>query len=296
MSTDTREGRPRAPHRRSCTPPTAVRRRPRPARPSAPRSTAPGLRLPQVVQTVMDGYADRPALGQRAVEFVTDPATGRTTAELLPRFDTITYRRAVGPRAAQSPPRCASTPCSPATASPSSASPASTTPIVDMALTPPGRGAPFRCRPARRSPSCSPIVAETEPVADRVEHRLPRRRRRTDAHRPPPRSGWSCSTTTPRSTTTARRSRPPIARLAGTGTSPSKPSADVLARGARPPHGPERRLAADDDDPGAADLHLRQHRHPEGRDVHRAQGRQLLAGRSQLATGTTTGASCRRSR
>lgn len=53
---------------------------------------APELRLPQLVQTVIDGYADRPALGQRAVEFVTDPSTGRTSAELLPHFDTITYR------------------------------------------------------------------------------------------------------------------------------------------------------------------------------------------------------------
>ena len=50
------------------------------------------LRLPQIIQTVIDGYADRPALGQRAVEFVTDAATGRTSAELLPRFDTVTYR------------------------------------------------------------------------------------------------------------------------------------------------------------------------------------------------------------
>ena len=39
----------------------------------------------------MTGYADRPALGQRAVEFVTD-ASGRTVAELQPRFDTLTYR------------------------------------------------------------------------------------------------------------------------------------------------------------------------------------------------------------
>ena len=52
----------------------------------------PGLRLPQIVQTVLEGYADRPALGQRAVEFVKDPKTGRTSLELLPRFDTITYR------------------------------------------------------------------------------------------------------------------------------------------------------------------------------------------------------------
>ena len=52
----------------------------------------PGLRLPQIVQTVLEGYADRPALGQRAVEFVKDPKTGRTSLEVLSRFDTITYR------------------------------------------------------------------------------------------------------------------------------------------------------------------------------------------------------------
>ncbi|MDF3336329.1 carboxylic acid reductase [Mycolicibacterium septicum] len=52
----------------------------------------PELRLPAIVKGVLAGYADRPALGQRAVELVTD-ADGRTTAELLPRFDTITYRQ-----------------------------------------------------------------------------------------------------------------------------------------------------------------------------------------------------------
>jgi fatty acid CoA ligase FadD9 len=52
----------------------------------------PGLRLPQIVQTVLDGYADRPALGQRAVEFFKDPKTGRTELGLLPDYDTITYR------------------------------------------------------------------------------------------------------------------------------------------------------------------------------------------------------------
>src|SRR5699024_10743087 len=52
----------------------------------------PGLSLPQVIQTVLAGYADRPALGQRAVEFVTEPATGRTTATLLPEFEITTYR------------------------------------------------------------------------------------------------------------------------------------------------------------------------------------------------------------
>jgi fatty acid CoA ligase FadD9 len=52
----------------------------------------PGLRLPQIVQTVLEGYADRPALGQRAVEFVKDAKTGRTSLEVLSHFDTITYR------------------------------------------------------------------------------------------------------------------------------------------------------------------------------------------------------------
>ncbi|HEX3286996.1 MAG TPA: carboxylic acid reductase [Mycobacterium sp.] len=51
----------------------------------------PGLRLAQIVRTVFDGYADRPALGARAHEFITDPETGRTTAALLPHFETITY-------------------------------------------------------------------------------------------------------------------------------------------------------------------------------------------------------------
>ncbi|MDD4868662.1 MAG: AMP-binding protein, partial [Mycobacterium sp.] len=51
----------------------------------------PGLRLPQVFRTVLEGYADRPALGQRVVELVKDK-TGRTSLRLLPRFETITYR------------------------------------------------------------------------------------------------------------------------------------------------------------------------------------------------------------
>ena len=52
----------------------------------------PGLRLAEVLQTFVDGYADRPAVGQRARELVTDPAVGRTSARLLPRFETVSYR------------------------------------------------------------------------------------------------------------------------------------------------------------------------------------------------------------
>ena len=51
----------------------------------------PDLLLTDAMLTVMEGYADRPALGQRAVEFVTG-SDGRTVAELQPHFDTLTYR------------------------------------------------------------------------------------------------------------------------------------------------------------------------------------------------------------
>jgi len=50
----------------------------------------PGLRLAQVVATIMDGYADRPALGHRAQELITDDA-GRSTLHPLPEFETLTY-------------------------------------------------------------------------------------------------------------------------------------------------------------------------------------------------------------
>ncbi|WP_431232491.1 carboxylic acid reductase [Mycolicibacterium psychrotolerans] len=53
----------------------------------------PGLPLSAVITTVFDGYADRPAVGQRAVKFVEDPHTRRTSAELTQAFDTITYRQ-----------------------------------------------------------------------------------------------------------------------------------------------------------------------------------------------------------
>ena len=50
-----------------------------------------GPRLPHVVKAVLEGYSDRPALAQRAVELVKDPQTGRTSAKLLPWFDTVSY-------------------------------------------------------------------------------------------------------------------------------------------------------------------------------------------------------------
>src|SRR5690606_33550916 len=45
----------------------------------------------EMLVTVFESYADRPALGERAYEVVADAATGRQVRMLLPRFDTITY-------------------------------------------------------------------------------------------------------------------------------------------------------------------------------------------------------------
>jgi fatty acid CoA ligase FadD9 len=57
----------------------------------AAAARAPGLRIAEVMATVLQGYADRPALGQRVREVVTDPATGRSTLNFLPRFETVSY-------------------------------------------------------------------------------------------------------------------------------------------------------------------------------------------------------------
>ena len=124
------------------------------ARPSEAITAAinqPGLRLPQLVRTVMEGYADRPALGQRAVRFVNDPQTGRTSLELLPRFETISYRElwdrvgAVASALASDPVQR----CGPAIASVCWASPASITRSSTWRWSRWAR-CPFRCRPARR--------------------------------------------------------------------------------------------------------------------------------------------------
>src|SRR4029078_7697144 len=49
-----------------------------------------GLRLTEVIETIVEGYADRPALGQRARELVTDAGTDRISARLLPHVDNMT--------------------------------------------------------------------------------------------------------------------------------------------------------------------------------------------------------------
>ena len=57
----------------------------------AEAKSRPGLRLAEIVQIVMEGYADRPAIGQRARTLVTDPASGRKSLRLLDRYETVSY-------------------------------------------------------------------------------------------------------------------------------------------------------------------------------------------------------------
>lgn len=54
--------------------------------------TRPGLNLAQMMAICMEGYADRPALAQRATRIVADPDTGRRQRQLMKHFDTISYR------------------------------------------------------------------------------------------------------------------------------------------------------------------------------------------------------------
>jgi fatty acid CoA ligase FadD9 len=123
---------------------------------------APSTLLADVIRTVMTGYADRPALGQRAVEFVTDDS-GRTVAELLPRFDTLTYGETWG-RVRALADALSGNPVQPgdrvATLGFTSADYA----VVDMALSLTGAVA-VPLQTSAPVPQLHPILIETEPVA-----------------------------------------------------------------------------------------------------------------------------------
>ncbi|MER7959073.1 carboxylic acid reductase [Streptomyces sp. NPDC096030] len=49
------------------------------------------MRLAQVMENVMVRHADRPAIGERAREFVRDPGTGRVSYRLLPRYEETSF-------------------------------------------------------------------------------------------------------------------------------------------------------------------------------------------------------------
>ena len=210
------------------------------------RGDDPGLRLPDVVRTVLEGYADRPALGTARRRIRHRPATGRTTAELLPRFDTVTYgqlwdrvqrRRRRLHDAAGAARRQGRHPR-----------------LHQRRLhrrrhraDPARRGVACRCRPARPSAQLQPIVAETEPrviassidyVDDAVE---------LVADRPRPRApGGVRLPARGRRPARGARGRQGAARRAAA-RSIVETLAEVLDRGARCPR--RAAVVADGDDP-----------------------------------------------
>ncbi|KOX07666.1 oxidoreductase [Streptomyces sp. NRRL B-3648] len=61
-------------------------------KPANPATRRLSMRLAQVVASLMERHADRPAVGERVKEFTRDPGTGRVAMRLLPRYETTSYR------------------------------------------------------------------------------------------------------------------------------------------------------------------------------------------------------------
>jgi fatty acid CoA ligase FadD9 len=122
----------------------------------------PDVLLADAIRIVMGGYADRPALGQRAVEFVTD-ANGRTVAELQPRFDTLTYRE-TWTRVRALADALAGNPVKPGDRVATLGFTSSDYAIVDMALSLAGAVA-VPLQTSAPVQQLQPILVETEPVA-----------------------------------------------------------------------------------------------------------------------------------
>ena len=72
-------------------------------------ASAPGLRLTEVLQTLVDGYADRPALGHRTRELVTDTRDRAHLDASAAEFETVSYRDLWDRGSQRWPPRCGRT-------------------------------------------------------------------------------------------------------------------------------------------------------------------------------------------
>ena len=234
----------------------------------------PELRLAHLVATVFDGYAERPALGARAIEFTTDAATGRTTAELLPRFQTVSYRE-LSARVQAISDALACDPVRPGDRVALLGFTSVDYTSVDIALI--GLGAvSVPLQTSAPVAQLRPIVSETEPsviatsvdyLGDAIELVLtgfaPARLivfdylAQVDDHREALESAKG--------------------RLADAGSRVVVETlADVSRRGAELPA--VQPFIADDDDPlTLLDLHLGQHGNTKGRDVPRTAGRQFVA-------------------
>ena len=156
--------------------------------------------LADVIRIAMTGYADRPALGQRAVEFVPDQS-GRTVASLQPRFDTLTYRE-TWHRVRALANALAGDPVQPGDRVATLGFTSADYTIVDMALSLTGAvsvplqtNAPVEQLRPSWSRRARGIAVELDHLETRWNSRSPARDQ----------SAWWCSTITPRSTITAKR-------------------------------------------------------------------------------------------
>ena len=211
----------------------------------------------------MTGYADRPALGQRAVEFVTD-ASGRTVAKFAPRFDTLTYGETWA-RVKALADSLANNPVQPgdrvATLGFTSADYA----VVDMALSLTGAvSVPLQTSAPVKT--LHPILVETEPVAilASVDHLADAVELALTAHAPKRLVvfDYHPQIDDHREAFDIRRDPPGRAARHRRGTRRRHRRGRPAHRRPGDPARPRRR-------PAPADLHLRQHRHPQGRHVHR---------------------------
>ncbi len=241
------------------------------------------------MRAVLDGYADRPALGQRAVEFVGD-ADGRTTTELLPRFDTVTYGqlcdrvRAIAAALHDQPVRVGDRVAILGFTSVDYT-------VVDIALTQLG-AVSVPLQTSAPQAQLQPIVAETEPslIATSIDYVADAVALTRAGHAPARLVVFDY-----RPEVDDHREALQAAKAALADTSVVVETlGDVLERGRRSSrtHARLRRRRRT----RAAGLHLRQHRRPEGCDLPGEQGRQHVAGAPRTGTGTTSRACCPRSR
>ena len=235
----------------------------------------PGVRLAPMLATLVDGYGDRPALGQRGREVTTDPATGQPRRRLLPEFDTTTYARAVVAGRAPSPPHGARPRMRPSmpgdfVATIGFASADYLT--IDLVCALPGPGRRCRCSTTRRRAAAADH-RRGRADGPRRQRRLPRPGGRIGARESVGCGGWSCSTTAPTSTTHRRpaRARHGSGSPAGHGTVVVE-TLDDEPSAARPCPPNRSTPAATDRAAGDDPVHLGQHRRAQGRDVHRGDG------------------------
>ena len=237
-------------------------------------ASQPDLRLAEILQTLVDGYADRPALGHRARELVTDTTTGRTSMRLLPRFDTISYRELwdrVGAIATALRERL-DRPGEPGRLRRHDRLRQPRLPDGRPGDAPTSAWCRCRCSTTRRSPNSGRSSPRPSPRSSRSAPSTSTSpsSRRSKAHRC---AGLWFSTTSPPSTTNAKASSGPQARLTDAGLAVAVDTlADVVEHGRscrREPAytGGSRRPARDDH------VHLGQHRGAQGRHVSPSRSR-----------------------